>query len=556
MKTIFPLCYEEYSETNEDKTAYNKPGWKPVDNSTSHDELLQLCPRPWRYQNAEQTDTLPKWGQFSSYHGGGFVADLGYENDTGFSIIENLQNNNWLDKQTRVVIMEFSVFNPSVNTLAVATYFYEVEGSGLKAPSSTADVISLYSSETASYQFYLICMFLFIVFVLLYLGRECYKLCKQRSRYFKSVWSWVEICQVVFSVLAVVMYIIRLHRVTSTVRQLKENIYGNVSFQEAMIWQEADNAVLGILTFIVTAKLLRIIRFNEHVSVFSKTLKISARSLLSFSIVLLNFFVAFLHFGVLIFGTGSERYSSVLKATYFQLELTLGRVKARPIQELADSNSTFGRIFSSLLLVSLTIMGMNFFIAIINDALLEAKNNVNESELYDLLDEGHWQSSKERKAFFDEISNSLKQLKVKRTSAVLGQEEEATNIGLDSRNGREIDFDLISQAIIALREQRDRESADKKTSNTRRQSLFDKISNIIKKLKHENPDEHCKDKKEKKVCFQQDAIDCDLRRLQKTSNVLFQRLDSIVQDYSEEDKEFHLFCQEIAVYSSQNKMGN
>ena len=555
MKTIFPLCYEEYSETNEDKTAYNKPWWKPVDNSTSHDELLQLCPRPWRYQNAEQTNTVPKWGQFSSYHGGGFVADLGYENDTGFSIIENLQNNNWLDKQTRVVIMEFSVFNPSVNTLAVATYFYEVEASGLKAPSSTADVISLYSSETASYQFYLICMFLFIVLVLLYLGRECYKLCKHRSRYFKSVWSWVEICQVVFSVLAVVMYIIRLHRVTSTVRQLKENIYGNVSFQEAMIWQEGENAVLGILTFIVTAKLLRIIRFNEHVSVFSKTLKISARSLLSFSIVLLNFFVAFLHFGVLIFGTGSERYSSVLKATYFQLELTLGRVKARPIQELADSNSTFGRIFSSLLLVSLTIMGMNFFIAIINDALLEAKNNVNESELYDLVDEGHWQSSKERKAFFDEISNSLKQLKVKRTSAVLGQEE-ATNLGLDSRNGREIDFDLISQAIIALREQRVRESADQKTSNTRRQSLFDTISNIIKKLKHENPDEHCKDKKEKKVCFQEDAIDCDLRRLQKTSNVLFQRLDNIVQDYSEEDEEFHLFCQEIAVYSSQNKMGN
>ena len=556
MNTIFPPCYEEYSETNEDKTAYNKPGWKPVDNSTSNDELLQLCPRPWRYQNAEQTDTVPKWGQFSSYHGGGFVADLGYENDTGFSIIENLQNSNWLDKQTRVVIMEFSVFNPSVNILAVATYFYEVEASGLKAPSSTADVISLYSSETASYQFYLICMFLFIVFVLLYLGRECYKLCKQRSRYFKSVWSWVEICQVVFSVLAVVMYIIRLHRVTSTVRQLKENIYGNVSFHEAMIWQEAENAVLGILTFIVTAKLLRIIRFNEHVAVFSTTLKISARSLLSFSIVLLNFFVAFLHFGVLIFGTGSERYSSVLKATYFQLELTLGRVKARPIQELADSNSTFGRIFSSLLLVSLTILGMNFFIAIINDALLDAKNNVNESELYDLVDEGHWQSSKERKAFFDVISNSLKQLKVKRTSAVVGEEEEATNLGLDSRNGRKIDFDLISQAIIALREQRVREAADQKTSNTRRRSLFDKISNMIKKLKHENSDEQCKDKKEKKLRFQEDAIDYDLRRLQKTKNVLFQRLDSIVQDYSEEDKEFHLLCQEIAVYSSQNKMGN
>ena len=163
---------------------------------------------------------------------------------------------------------------------------------------------------------------------------------------------------------------------------------------------------------------------------------------------------------------------------------------------------------------------------------------------------------KRKKSIFDEISNSLKQLKAKRTSAVLGQEEESTNLGLDSRNGREIDFDLISQAIIALREQRARESADKKTSNTRRKSLFDKISNMIKKLKHENLDEQRKGKKEKKVFYKEDAIDSDLRRLQKTRNVLFQRLDSIVQDYSEEDEEFHLFCQEIAVYSSQNKMGN
>ena len=57
-------------------------------------------------------------------------------------------------------------------------------------------------------------------------------------------------------------------------------------------------------------------------------------------------FTALLHFGVLIFGTGSRHYSSILRATYFQLELTLGRVKARPIYELADPNDTFGRIFA------------------------------------------------------------------------------------------------------------------------------------------------------------------------------------------------------------------
>ena len=123
--------------------------------------------------------------------------------------------------------------------------------------------------------------------------------------------SWVEIFQMFFSVLAVIMYMVKSDRVTSAVRKLQDNIYANISFQEAIVWLESENAVLGILTFIVTAKLLRLIRFNQHVAEFSKTLQTSARLLSSFVVVLLAFFVAFLHFGILIFGKGSEFYSSV-----------------------------------------------------------------------------------------------------------------------------------------------------------------------------------------------------------------------------------------------------
>ena len=546
MKVMFPVCYDEYSKANEDKTAYNKPGWLPADNFTSQDELLRLCPKPWRYQNAGKSDTVPKWGQFSFYPGGGFVADLGYENATAVSIIKNLQNNNWLDRQTRTVIVEFSAFNPSVNILGIGTYFYEMEASGYRAPFTRTEVLSLYSTETASRQFYLICVLLFIVFVLLYLGRECYKLYKQRSRYFKSFWNWVEIFQVVFSALAVVMYIVQSDRITSVIRKLQENVYANVSFQEAVAWLEAENAVLGILTFIVTVKLLRLIRFNEHVAVFSKTLKTSARLLSSFAVLLLTFFAAFLHFGILIFGTGSVHYSSVLRATYFQLELTLGRVKARPINDLAEANDTFGRIFASLLLTSLTIVSMNFFIAIMNDSLLEAKNAINEYELYDLIDECDWKSSRESKILFDAISNRIQHLNVKKTLSAKSREKEVKNPEPDSKNGTAINFDLISKAIKASREQMIQGSVNEKPpSNTRRKSFFDRVSNIIGYLKHANCEDQNNNMKEKKVRFKDDVIKSQLRKLRITKKDLFQRLDDIVQGYSEEEENFHLLCHKV-----------
>ena len=537
METSFQECFKVYSTKNEEKTAYYKPGWRPIDNATINHELLQLCPKPWRYQHAEETDTTPRWGQFSFYDGGGFVADLGCDSHTAFSLLTNLQKNGWLDRQTRVVLAEFSTLNPSVNILGVATYFYEVDASGLRAASMQTRVLSLDSTGTPSHQFYLICLFLYIVFVLLYFVREIFRLYNHRFRYFKLMWNWIEIFQIVFPLIAVVMYIIRQSKVMSTMGKLHRNIYENLSFQEAITCQEVENVVIGILTFIVTIKLLRIIRFNNYVVLFSKTLKISARSLLSFSIVLSIFFVAFLHFGVLVFGCVSEHYSSVLKGAYFQLELTLGRVKARPINELAQANTIYAKIFAFLILFTLTILCMNIFIGIINDALLDAKNHVSESELYDLIDENRCSSSKERKEFFDAISNKLKQSRTSKTSAEV-KDKESGNIGLDPTNNSNLNFDLISQAIIAWRKKRSRETIDKQQCSTRRQALFDRISNMLKSLKGESNDDCSKRREKKKVRFQEDVVESSLRKLRKREHDLLQRLESIVSGFTTEDEEF------------------
>ncbi|XP_022803339.1 polycystic kidney disease protein 1-like 2 [Stylophora pistillata] len=537
MDTLFRECFEGYSTKNEDKTAYNKPGWRPLDNATRNDELLLLCPKPWRYQHAEETDIVPKWGQFSFYHGGGFVADLGYENHTGFNIVTSLQNNGWLDRHTAVVLAEFSTFNPSVNILGVATYFYEIESSGLKAASTQISVLFLHSTDTTWHKFYLICLFLFIVLVFLYSGRGIFRIYNYRSRYFKSKWNWVEIFQLVFSLLAVVMHIMRQIKVTSTMRKLRENIYANIHFQEAITWQQAENGVLGILMFIVTTKLLRVIRFNKHVVVYSKTLKISWRSLSSFSIVLLTLFIAFLHFGVLMFGSVSERYSSVLKGAYFQLEITLGRVKARTINELAEANTIYAKIFAFLILFTLSILCMNLFIAMINDALLEAKRNVNESELHELTDDDICSSSKERGGFFDAISKTLKQWTVSQTCEK-EENSELENVGIHFKKSSTFNFDEISQSTELLREEIAREKTEEHRCSIRRQSFFDNISSMLKSAKCENNNECGKGKEKKKVRFQEDVIESSFRKLRKRKQDLLQRLNRIVSGFSEEDREF------------------
>ena len=480
------------------------------------------------------------------------MADLGYEITTGFSIIENLKSNDWLDRQTRAVIVEFSAFNPSVNVLGIATYFYEVGASGYTATFKRIDVLSLHSSQTAAKEFYMICVLFFIVFVLLYLGREGYKLCKRGFRYFKSFWNWVELIQVFFSVLAVITHIVQEKNITSVIRKLQENLYGNVSFQEALVWREVDNVILGVLVFVVSVKLLRLIRFNKHVAVFSITVKNSARHLASFSVILLTLFVAFLHFGILIFGAGFERYSSTLKAIYFQLELTLGRVKARPINELALTNEMFGRIFASMVLLCITILAMNFFIVILNDALAEAKNTANENLNDPNVDERSWKKTNQRHQFYDRISRGLQQRKLEETLARSRRKIEDGTPEVNSRKSTMIDFDAISLKIKSSRKQKIEASENEKQNNPAKKSFFDQVSNSIVYLKHARNEHRCHlNKKKKKVRFAEDVTKSQLRRLRATKKDLFQRLDSIVQEYSresEQEEKFELILDEIWVF--------
>jgi len=265
--------------------------------------------------------------------------------------------------------------------------------------------------------------------------------------------------------------------------------------------------------------------------------------------------MAFLHFGVLIFGTGSEHYSSVLRATYFQLQLTLGRVKARPINELADANDTFGRIFAAFLLLSLTVVAMNFFIAIMNDALINAKTSTLESELYDLIDKHDCLGGRENKDIFDTISKRMQQTKVEKTSVKLKDKEVTTNHDVNPGKRMRLNFDQISKAIIASREENlICNSTDEKptASNERRKSFFDKVSGFIGKLNLASDDLNKKEQSSTqttKVRFSEDVIKSQLQKLRKQKKCLFQRLDNVVQGHLEEEEKFHLLCHEIGVFS-------
>ena len=264
------------------------PGWIPLSLNTSWPDALQICPKPWRYQSAAELRNDPILASYNSYEGGGYAAVMGYDESTAQGVLNETITNGWLDRQTRAVILEVAVFNVNKNLISVATYFYEAIATGAAYTARRIETLELYSTESGALMFFLICQFLFMAMVLLYFIVMLVHLYQQRVGFFKSLWNMVDFFMIIFSVASVAFYMIRAKSVLNTIKSIQANPYEIVHFHTALDWLNLENACIAVAVFMVTVKLLNLIRFNPHVIYLSSSFRQSIGYQLSYVLFFYN----------------------------------------------------------------------------------------------------------------------------------------------------------------------------------------------------------------------------------------------------------------------------
>ena len=353
------------------------PGWKPPPLNTSWPKALKLCPKPWQYQTAEKIDNDPIKGTYNSYEGGGYVAVMGYDEGTAQGVLDETFGYGWVDHQTRAVILEFAVFNANTNLLSIATYFYEAMATGVAYTSRRVGTLELYSTESGAVMFYLVCQFLFMAMVLYYLIVMLIHLYRQRLRFFKSVWNMVDFLMIIFSVLSVTFYMIRSKNILKSVKAIQANPYEILHFHEALDWANWENAAIAVAIFMVTVKLLNLIRFNPYVIFLFSSFRQSVGYQLSYIVFFLIMFNAFVIAGKQFFGHEALEYSSYVKAVISQFEFLLGR--AVPIDDLRRQHPFLGPTFAFTYNITMTIVLMNMLVSVLNESYTDAKTQAEES---------------------------------------------------------------------------------------------------------------------------------------------------------------------------------
>ena len=336
-----------------------------------------MCPKPWRYQTAEELNIDPRKGSFNSYEGGGYATTLGYDEDTALGALRETFGHGWVDRQTRAVILEFAVFNVNTKLLSIATYFYEKIATGAAYTAKRVDTLELYSTESGALMFYLICQFLFMAMVLFNFAVMLTHLYLQRFGFFKSFWNMVDLLMILSSVASVAFYMIRSKSVLKSIKAIQTNPYEIVHFHSALGWASWEDASVAIAIFMATLKLLHLIRFNPYVIFLFSSFRRSAGYQLSYVGVFLVVFNAFVISGMTLFGGSVPNYSNYLQAVMSQFEFLLG--KAVPLDDLRNDKPFTGPLFALLFMLSMTVFLMNMLVSVLNESYTDAKTHIEES---------------------------------------------------------------------------------------------------------------------------------------------------------------------------------
>ncbi|XP_060096937.1 polycystin-2-like protein 1 [Heteronotia binoei] len=387
-------CYDVYSEEEEDRSPFG------LLNGTA-----------WQYQTEEELDGSSHWGRLTSYSGGGYYEDLRMTRVESIAALQVLKENLWLDRGTRVIFIDFSVYNANINLFCVLRLVVEFPATGGAIPSWQIRTVKLLRYVSTWDFFIVACEIIFCVFIFYYVIEEILELHIHKLRYFTSIWNILDIVVILLSIVAIGFHIFRTMEVNRLMGQLLKNPSIYADFEFLAFWQTQYNNMNAVNLFFAWIKIFKYISFNKTMTQLSSTLARCAKDILGFAIMFFIVFFAYAQLGYLLFGTQVENFSTFVKCIFTQFRIILGDFDYNAID---NANRILGPIYFVTYVFFVFFVLLNMFLAIINDTYSEVKeelsNQKNELQLSDILKQGYNKTLMRLKLKKDRISDVQKAL--------------------------------------------------------------------------------------------------------------------------------------------------
>ena len=146
LKSFFAYCKEDYSFFNEEKRSF-EPGWGNVTSMVSNTSIE----RAFQYQSSAMLNSSFVVGKHQTYGQGGYVYDFRGRLADLKGNLSALRQLNWIDGQTRAVVIQFTIYNPNVQLFTAGTLLTEFLSTGGVETLSNFQPISFSSKSIVAF---------------------------------------------------------------------------------------------------------------------------------------------------------------------------------------------------------------------------------------------------------------------------------------------------------------------------------------------------------------------------------------------------------------------
>ncbi|XP_056903628.1 polycystic kidney disease 2-like 1 protein [Takifugu flavidus] len=388
-------CFDVYNEKKEDYFNFG------LINGTA-----------WSYHTEKQIKGSSHWGLLTTYSGAGYYQDLRRTKEESAAILNDLLDNLWLDRGTRVTFIDFSTYNANINMFCIIRLVVEFPATGGAIPSYQIRTVKLIRYISVWDYFILGCEMLFCLFILYYVVEEILELRIHKFSYFKSIWNILDIVVILLAIVAIIFNIFRTVKVDNLLTKLLEQPDVYADFEFLAFWQTQYNNMNAVNLFFAWIKVFKYISINKTMTQLSSTLGRCAKDILGFAIMFFIVFFAYAQLGYLLFGTEVESFSTFAKCIFTQFRIILGDFDYDAIDR---ANRVLGPIYFVTYVFFVFFVLLNMFLAIINDTYTEVKEELSsqkdELQITDIIKQSYMKTIIKLKLKKEKISDVQKVLR-------------------------------------------------------------------------------------------------------------------------------------------------
>ncbi|XP_021343133.1 uncharacterized protein LOC110443309 isoform X2 [Mizuhopecten yessoensis] len=252
----------------------------------------------------ENTAFFNIFGKHGVYDNSGFVIKLDNSRSKALSQLQQLEYQGWINKHTRAVVVELTLFNAPTNLFSSVALVMELPPTGGAFMDHRVISTYLYRYMTPTDNFVLACELFFVILTLYKMKNEVCNWIKLKRNYLHSAWNIVQCLMVALSLTYIGCYLYRFMLVWEALENMRSTYFEqfvDVSF--LAVWDEILQVQVGVILFLVFIKSLRLLRYNRLFALFGNVCKRVHKEFIIFTALFCGLLLAFSSLGLLLFGS-------------------------------------------------------------------------------------------------------------------------------------------------------------------------------------------------------------------------------------------------------------